>query len=71
MKREPQATNKIREVRATHNPLFFNNSAYNGRHGCSLPAGLSGRFARYNQFPLSNELHAIAEHRPARVPGAD
>jgi len=54
-----------------HNPLFFNNSAYNDCHGYSLSAGLFGRFARNNYFPLSNELHAIAEHHPARVPGAD
>lgn len=71
MKREPQASTKTRNVRATHNSLFFNNSAYNDCRGCSLPAGLFGRFARNNHFPLSNELHAIAEHRPAHVPGAD
>ncbi len=71
MKREPQVSTNPQDVRAMYNPLFFNNSTYNDCHGYRLLPDLFGRFARGNHFLLSNELHAIAEHRPARVPGAD
>lgn len=71
MKREPQALANTQDIRAAHNPLFFNNLKYNKGHGYSLRADQIDRFADDNHFPPSNEAHAIAEHRPAIAPGAD
>ena len=69
--REPQASTNLLGIRARHNSLFFNNLAYNYSHDCRQLYDQFSRFARDSHFPLSNELHAIAEHRPALMPGAD
>lgn len=71
MKCEPLATTDSRDIRGMHNPLFFNNSEYNSRHGYRSLTGQFNRFARDKHFPLSNEVHTIVEHRPASLPGAD
>jgi hypothetical protein len=71
MTREPEATTKTRQVRATFNQLF-SKDLEEPIQGCfQRPLALSVRIAQARCTPSQNQPIACAEHRPANRPGVD